>query len=101
MFCVFLTVANNLLSYAYNYESSALIVCVQKIGEEFKTPVCIFLCYVVFVWGNLLYLNFLPCTEDTGRSPVYQHPPYIPGAVMLLHLAYFIVFPFIIAILSI
>jgi hypothetical protein len=101
VFCVFLTVTNNLLSYACNYEFLTLIVCVQKIGGEFKTLTCIFLCYMVSVLGNLFYLDFLPYTEDTGRSPVCQHPPHIPRAVMLLHLAYFHVFPFIIAILSV
>ena len=101
MFCVFLTVTKNLISYACNYESSTLIVCAQKIGEEFKTPICISLCYLVSVLGNLFYLDFLPYTEDTGRSSVCQHPPHIPWAVKLLYLAYFHVFPFIIAILSV
>jgi hypothetical protein len=101
VFYIFLTVTNNLLSYAYNYETSTLIVCVQKIGEEFKTPISVFLCYMVSVLGNLFYLDFLPYTEDTGRSLVCQHPPHIPRAVMPLHLASFPVFPFIIAILPV
>jgi hypothetical protein len=46
-----MTVTNNLLSNVYNYESSTLIVCVQKIGEEYKTryiPSCV-TCYLC--WG--------------------------------------------------
>jgi len=56
---------------------------------------------MVSVLGDLFYLDFLPYTEDTGRSLVCQHPPHIPRAVMLLHLAYFPVFPFVIAILPV
>jgi hypothetical protein len=64
VFCVLMTVTNNLLSYAYNYKSSTLIVCVQKIGEEYKTRyVSSFVTWYLFCFTKTSYPILSPQEE--------------------------------------
>ena len=96
MFCIFLTVTNNLLSYASNYESSTSIICVQKTGEEFQNTHMFLLvlhgiCFGGFILPRLLTVYWghrkKSCVSTSSTYPSSCHA-FTSGILPCISLRY-------------